>query len=459
MKMKRCVDPVSFLPNEFFDVREETTPKAPIKRLMFYAVCVYLVIGGSFGVTFYTQINQKIELRSTQILQAPIVSNEADTTITCSPLGIISSAANTPKIFCLDENGHYDKLRCDLDNEDADVNDAIYVNGAFIGPLQGVSVQYSEKGFQVTSVEHCNDLLPDESDWKSLNCGPAGVVSRERRPFDWTQYYENSTPTREEAVEAEAGNSCWLFIDFGKQLDSNYPASATILRGIYTDHEDADYRYSADSQVSSAGPYVLNPRSYEPTSYQEFQEFVLDREKRRWIENPNDADGSSGVYNMERYQTLKSLGHDIMISGPWYSTYNPPDDARYEIARYYSNGLGQLDPLYDYEWDWAEDLSYKKMSINLCADLFFLEQNPYSCETVKISHPTYLEATSVAYTTAGLVASVLIPITAFFAGKIHGKKAVENKAAEMVGISHIAHNPRTVQCCLAGGDSPRPDRM
>jgi hypothetical protein len=413
--MKRCVDPVSFLPNEFFNVRQETTPKAPIKRLMFYAVFVYLVIGGSFGVICYMQIKQKIELKSTQILKAPIVSNEADTTITCSPLGTISSAPDTPKIFCLDENGHYSKLRCDLFNGDMFVNDALNVNGAFIGPLLGVSVQYSQKGFQLTSLEHCNDLLPDESVWKSLNCGPAGVVSRERerRAYDLFSMNDyDSTPTRD-----QAGNSCWLFIDFGK-LDSNYPASATILRGIYTDHEKNNFAMMDED--------VLEPRSYEPTHYQEFQEFVLDWKKRRWIENPNDADGSSGVYNMERYQTLKSLGHDIMISGPWYSTYNPPDDARYDIAM---GGGGYRNFIYAYEWDWAEDLSYKKMSTTLCADLFFLEQNPFSCETVKFSHPTYLEAVSVAYTTAGLVATVLIPITAFFAGKINGKKVGSHPAS------------------------------
>ncbi len=54
---------------------------------------------------------------------------------------------------------------------------------------------------------------------------------------------------------------------------------------------------------------------------------------------------------------------------------------------------------------------------DFCPDLF-AEQAPYSCKTTTLSYPTLLEAASVAYTTAGLISSVLIPVTAFIAGKM-----------------------------------------
>jgi hypothetical protein len=227
-----------------------------------------------------------------------------------------------------------------------------------------VSVQYSETPFQVASVELCNELLPSESEWRKLHCGPGGGPEQ---------------------------RGCWLFIDF-EDIDSNCPASAIILQAI---------RFSDQYQTGSSGPF--EPRA-DAWSIPHFEEFVLDREERRWVENPNPTDGSSGAWGIERYETLKNSDYNIVISSPFW---------------YYHNS----DVLVD--WDDNPDMSYSKMSTNFCQMLFFSEQAPFSCETVKTSHPTYLEAASVAYTTAGIIASVLIPVTAFIAGVMNGKKVAD----------------------------------
>jgi hypothetical protein len=390
----KFVDPESVLPNEFFNVRQETTPKAPVNRLMFYAALVYLIIGVAFAFVFITQLMQEIKFSSTQVYKNAIVSDEPDTSVTCSPIGIISSPPNTPKITCLDEKGKEAKQRCEE-----------------VGPMNynailGVAVQYSESGFQIPSVEHCCDLLPTESDWKLLlNCGPGGRTS------------------------------CWLFIDF-EELDPNmYPAK--ILREVVNPANNA---YTRD-RFEPLYPIYVDVGGDVLSKGTQFQEFVYDRKERRWVENPNSQAGSSGVYDMERYLTLRNDDHriDIRISGPWYRT----------------NGLilDLADPNYSTYFDWTNnrDWSYYQMSTKLCQNLFSVEQVPYSCETVTTSHPTYLEAASVAYTTAGLIASALLPFMAFVAGKmeeLNGKKEDvtalnEKKGMEMSSIMESAGKDNT----------------
>jgi hypothetical protein len=345
----KCVDPVCVLPNEYFNVRQETTPKAPIKRLMFCATLVYLITGGTLGGVFYYQLNQTLESRSTQILKAPPETNTwdsvtSDSVTTCSPLGIVSGV--TPRRIC---------ASMEMESIECSEPDAYFITtptklqeiflGEFMDYLQygairqtlkvevilGVSVQLSPKGFQIASIELCHELLPTFDEWAfELRCG-----AHQR--------------------------DCWLFIDFDRD--------------------------QVGDQVGHVGRvYAIDYKQQCVGAYEKFYHW----EEKTWdLIADCDRGNYNGIIDMMR-QTMLYDQNDIVIS---------------ELA--YGKG--------------DDHASYSQMKGGLCENLFFVEQSPFSCETVKYSHPTYLEAASVAYTTAGLVAAVLIPVTAFIAGKMGSK--------------------------------------
>jgi hypothetical protein len=94
--MKR-VDPLFFLPNEYFKVRQETTPKAPIKKLMYYAAFVYLIIGSSFIVIFVYQLTQPIENSRVDIMLDPHPSVRFKSQ-SLNPSSFFSGTHSIPKI-------------------------------------------------------------------------------------------------------------------------------------------------------------------------------------------------------------------------------------------------------------------------------------------------------------------------------------------------------------------------
>ncbi|GMI05352.1 hypothetical protein TrLO_g4119 [Triparma laevis f. longispina] len=85
---RRGISPEDFLPMEFFDIREEVSPKAPIKTLVKWGAAVYAFFLVIFVALFTLEITKVTKLSTTTIVNAP--SNEGN--IVCTPLSTFSGS-------------------------------------------------------------------------------------------------------------------------------------------------------------------------------------------------------------------------------------------------------------------------------------------------------------------------------------------------------------------------------
>ena len=67
----------TFLPKAFFNVHQDTTPKAPVRTLIKWGMLVYVVITSIFVCLFLVEklSAEKLTVTDTTILQEPVLNN------------------------------------------------------------------------------------------------------------------------------------------------------------------------------------------------------------------------------------------------------------------------------------------------------------------------------------------------------------------------------------------------
>jgi hypothetical protein len=93
----RGIAPSDFLPMDFFDIREEISPKAPIKLLVKWGCFSYGVLSVLFVALFIIEIN-KVSVSSVTSIQPDVTQNAEDNAVTvCDPL---STFVGTDDVLC-----------------------------------------------------------------------------------------------------------------------------------------------------------------------------------------------------------------------------------------------------------------------------------------------------------------------------------------------------------------------
>ncbi|GMH51437.1 hypothetical protein TrST_g4615 [Triparma strigata] len=72
----RGISVETFLPSEFFYVRQDSTPKAPVTSLIAWGLLVYLALGGAFGLLFLSEYTKETIVKETTIEALPITGKE-----------------------------------------------------------------------------------------------------------------------------------------------------------------------------------------------------------------------------------------------------------------------------------------------------------------------------------------------------------------------------------------------
>ncbi len=181
--------------------------------------------------------------------------------------------------------------------------------------------------------------------------------------------------------------ACWIFIE----IDDDWWRFTSQI-----------FRMNLNSEFTSID-YVTTTRFDRDQTFDVFQKIAI-------VEGyPNPTilwpEGWTGPYRFDGWQFHSQFSEgaflDIKISNP------PADGGGGSYYNMYGEGTQN----------------------DFCHMLVYRKQGPFSCETVTISHPTVLEAASVAYTTASIIASVLIPVTAFIAVKMEERKVTHQPDA------------------------------
>ncbi|GMH83093.1 hypothetical protein TrVE_jg553 [Triparma verrucosa] len=88
----RGISVETFLPSEFFYVRQDSTPKAPVTSLIAWGLLVYLALGGAFGLLFLSEYTKETTVKETTIEALPITGKE---NIECKGLSTIKGESTT----------------------------------------------------------------------------------------------------------------------------------------------------------------------------------------------------------------------------------------------------------------------------------------------------------------------------------------------------------------------------
>jgi len=214
----RNVSLEGLLPMEFYDVREEVSPKAPVQSLIAWGLGAYGVLLMGFLVLLSTEFSAKSTSSTTTIEANPILSESAHGTMNCSPL---STFVGSEDVQCQSSFAfpNYDRFFVQSDPY-GEGQDGFVTCGTFVRATTKRCVE------RTTELDVCAGygLAIEANSVCRANPGGSGVY------LDWSSNGQLKTIRKEINFEDEdkALSAGFNFID---EYTGPFPDSA---KGVYT---------------------------------------------------------------------------------------------------------------------------------------------------------------------------------------------------------------------------------
>ncbi|GMI02297.1 hypothetical protein TrLO_g7402 [Triparma laevis f. longispina] len=423
----------TFLPTEFFYVRQDSTPKAPVTSLIAWGLLVYLALGGAFGLLFLSEYTKETIVKETTIEALPITGNE---NIECKGLSTIKGESTTDYNLNSSPEPYYKPPPIDPSRStDRFSFDWVRTGGYMLNDITEAQFKEATNGLCSEGLQKNLELrgkiacppLPWSSDsdkrgicdYKAegvsdLNDGDYFVYPS--KGFD-CYYSYTSVKVEGEWISAQSSvyfpqglNSVASFVTFANGPDGR--TSSKTTKWISTMAKSTDDAYPTDhriveewgsTQMSSGG--TCDGESYDPTG---------STEQTIW-------------YPTKLGDSVDSLtpANTLIFSFGYQDSYEIFGSSFDEFQIMPLDSQGNVDP---------SVITECQAEIDKVWDFLFVEQAPYACVETKKTSPTLTESLAYAYANLALFATFFVPLIAIFMQKISGGSSTRESVASTLGI-------------------------